>query len=178
MALYCDVCVWCGWSVLLDATAFVQICPNHSPSLSSTHVTCMLLGLIIWVLGGTPALCRLCTTCPTSRSSLVHCCAATYVRMFIVVLHTIASCPPCIPIAQCHHKWMVHDTTWLDNWHAVNGGMSLCPYSWFSLKGGPTVVYLHCPGWDENCHLICCLLLACPVWEWTNWGLLDSGSRG
>ena len=178
MALYCDVCVWCGWSVLLDATAFVQICPSHSPSLSSTHVTCMLLGLIIWVLGGTPVLCHSCTTCPTSRSSLVHCCAATYVRMYIVVSHTIASCPPCIPIAQYHHKWMVHDTTWLDNWHAVNGGMSLCPYSWFSLKGGPTVVYLHCPGWDENCHLICCLLLACPVWEWTNWGLLDSGSRG
>ena len=40
------------------------------------------------------------------------------------------------------------------------------------------LLYVDCAGWDEDCHLICCLLLASSIWEWTNWGLPKSGSRG
>ena len=45
--------------------------------------------------------------------------------------------------------------------------------NWFVLY-----LYVHCAGRDEDCHLICCLLLACSVWEWTSCGLLDSRSKG
>ena len=49
--------------------------------------------------------------------------------------------------------------------------------SWYILKAA--LLYVDCAGWDEDSHLIRrCLLLACSVWEWTNWGLPKSGSRG
>ena len=65
------------------------------------------------VLGGKPVLCPSCTTCPTFRSNF-SALLCSYLLMYVVVLHTIASsCGPCSPIAQNHHKWMVCDTTWL-----------------------------------------------------------------
>ena len=86
-----------------------SVSTSHCLALSWDSTT---IDSFLHVLGGKPVLCRSCTASPTSRSSLVHCYAATYVCTYVVVLHTIASCPPCIPIAQYQHKWMAHDTTW------------------------------------------------------------------